>query len=89
MREARLPVHYRDRLLPLVYTVDFICYDEVLVEVKALRAIGPVEEAQLINYLRVAGRSRGLVLNFGAASLQHKRLVLNLKNDPADHSGSA
>jgi len=44
VREARLPVHYRDRLLPLFYTVDFICYDEVLVELKALRAIGPVEE---------------------------------------------
>jgi GxxExxY protein len=89
VREARLPVHYRDRLLPLFYTVDFICYDEVLVELKALRAIGPVEEAQLINYLRVARRSRGLVLNFGAASFQHKRLVLNLTNDPADHSGNA
>jgi GxxExxY protein len=89
VREARLPVHYRERLLPLFYTVDFICYDEVLVELKALRAIGPVEEAQLINYLRVARRSRGLVLNFGAASLQHRRLVLNLTNDPADHSGSA
>jgi GxxExxY protein len=87
VREARLPVHYRDRLLPLFYTVDFICYDEVLVELKALRAIGPVEEAQLINYLRVARRSRRLVLNFGATSLQHRRLVLNLANDPADHSG--
>ncbi len=89
VREARLPVQYRDRVLPLFYTVDFICYDEVLVELKALRAIGPVEEAQLINYLRVARRSRGLVLNFGATSLQHRRLVLNLTNDPADHSGSA
>ena len=46
-------------------------------ELKALRVIGPVEEAQLINYLRVARRSRGLVLNFGATSLQHRRLVLN------------
>jgi len=89
VREARLPVHYRDRLLPLFYTVDFICYDEVLVELKALRVIGPVEEAQLINYLRVARRSRGLVLNFGATSLQHKRLILNLTNDPANRFGSA
>src|SRR5204863_8626381 len=87
VREARLPVHYRDRLLPLFYTVDFICYDEVLVELKALRAIGPVEEAQLINYLRVARRSRGLILNFGATSLQHRRRVLNLTNDPTDPSG--
>jgi GxxExxY protein len=87
VREARLPVHYRDRLLPLFYQVDFICYDEILVELKALRAIGPIEEAQLINYLRVARRSRGLVLNFGARTLQHRRLVLNLTNDPVDHSG--
>jgi GxxExxY protein len=41
--------------------VDFICYGEVLVELKAC-AIGPIETAQLINYLRAAGRNRGLLL---------------------------
>jgi GxxExxY protein len=66
IREARLQIWYRNRLLPVFYTVDFICYGEVLVELKALRAIGPIEVAQLVNYLRAAGRSRGLVLNFGA-----------------------
>lgn len=71
------------------YVVDFICYDEVLVEVKALHAIGPVEVAQLIDDLRVAGRSRGLLLNFGTTSLQHKRLVVDLAGDPADQSGGA
>jgi hypothetical protein len=54
-----------------------------------LHAIGPFEEAQLINYLRVARRSRGLVLNFGATSLQHKRLVVDLGDDAADQSGDA
>ena len=87
VREARLPVRYRNRLLPLSYTVDFICYDEVLVELKALQTIGPIETAQLINYLRVAGRSRGLLLNFGATSLPYKRLVVDLSNDEADQSG--
>src|SRR3954452_10707603 len=42
--EARLRVRYRNRILPVFYTVDFICYDEVLVELKALRTIGPTEE---------------------------------------------
>src|SRR5258707_12844137 len=56
VREARLPVIYRSRILPVFYTVDFICYDEVIVELKALHMIGPVEEAQLINYLRIARR---------------------------------
>src|SRR4029078_9817102 len=64
VREARLQVYYRNRLLPVFYQVDFICYDEVLVEVKALRAIGSIEEAQLINYLHAARRRRGLLLNF-------------------------
>ena len=84
VREARLPVRYRNHLLPVFYTVDFICYDEVLVELKALHAIGPLEVAQLINYLRVGRCSRGLLLNFGATSLQHKRLVVGLGDDCAD-----
>ncbi len=83
VREARLPVSYRNRVLPVFYTVDFICYGEILVELKALHAIGPIEVAQLINYLRVARRNRGLLLNFGAPSLQHKRIVLDLADDPA------
>ncbi len=86
VREARLPVRYRNRTLPLFYIVDFICYSEILVEVKALHAIGPIEVAQVINYLRIARRSRGLLLNFGTTSLQHQRLVLDLENDPADRS---
>src|SRR4051794_18400778 len=60
VREARLQIHYRTCVLPLFYSVDFICYDEVLVELKALHALGPLEDAQLINYLRIARRSRGL-----------------------------
>ena len=86
IREARLPVRYRNRLLPVAYTVDFICYGEVLVELKALHAIGPIETAQLINCLRAAGRNRGLLLNFGAPSLQHKRIVLDLADDPVSPS---
>ena len=82
LREKRLQVRYRNWILPVFYTVDFICYDDVLVELKALHAIGPAEEAQLINYLRVARRTRGLLLNFGAPSLQHKRMVVGLTDDP-------
>ena len=86
VREARLPVRYRNRVLPVSYAVDFICYGEVLVELKALHAIGPIETAQLINYLRAAGRNRGLLLNFGAPSLQHKRIVVDLTDDPVSRS---
>jgi GxxExxY protein len=86
VREARLPVRYRNRLLPVFYQVDFICYGEILVELKALHAVGPIETAQLINYLRAAHRSRGLLLNFGAPSFQHRRIVLDLADDPVHRS---
>jgi GxxExxY protein len=80
--EVRLPVKYRGHILPLGYRVDFICFGEVLVEIKALPATGPIEQAQVINYLRAANLRRALLLNFGTTSLQHKRLVWNLSNDP-------
>ena len=54
----------------------FICFDNIVVEVKALSAIGGADEAQLLNYLKASGMRRGLILNFGATSFQHKRMVL-------------
>jgi hypothetical protein len=49
------------RVLPVHYSVDFICYDEILVEWKSLNAIGSNELAPAINYLRVARRTGGLL----------------------------
>jgi GxxExxY protein len=73
--EISLPIHYKGQPLDLRYRVDFICYGEVLVEVKALKGIGGIEEGQMINYLRASKLRRGLILNFGARSLQSRRLV--------------
>jgi len=71
-----LPIGYQGRALALRYYVDFICFGDVVVEVKALKEIGDRETAQVINYLKASKIRRGLVLNFGSTSLQHKRLVL-------------
>lgn len=75
MREVSLPITYKGQVLKKFYRVDFICHDDVLVELKALHALGPIEEAQLINYLCASKRQRGLLLNFGTRSLQYKRRV--------------
>jgi len=48
------------------------------VEIKALSKLSGIEEAQLINYLKATGLKIGLLLNFGAKSLEHKRFVYNL-----------
>jgi GxxExxY protein len=74
-REVALPINYKQRLLPVSYRVDFICWNGVIVEVKALTSIGNAEVAQLLNYLKAARIRRGLLINFGATSLQHQRLV--------------
>ncbi len=73
--EVALRVRFKDRVLHSIYRVDFVCYGELLVEVKALPAIGGIEQAQMINYLKVARKARGLILNFGACSLQCKRVT--------------
>lgn len=73
MREVKLPIEYHGRVLPVRYRVDFICFGDVIVEIKAIPAITPQAYWQGVHYVRAAKHQRGLVLNFGATSLQWKR----------------
>ncbi len=74
-REVLLPIRYKEIVLPARYRVDFICYGEVIVEFKAQAQLTGADEAQVLNYLKATGYRRGLLINFGAPSLQYKRLV--------------
>lgn len=78
-REKELPIYYRGERLDVGYRADFVCFGQIIVELKALAAISGTEEAQVINYLKASGHHRGLLLNFGSSSLQQKRLVFNLR----------
>src|SRR5688500_9832728 len=64
--QCDLVILYKGRPLKCTYRPDFICYDSVIVELKALSQIGGIEEAQVINYLKATGLQVGLLLNFGA-----------------------
>jgi GxxExxY protein len=75
-RETELPVFYKGRRLSATYRPDFICYESVVLELKALARLGGTEEAQCLNYMKAGGLESGLLLNFGAKSLEFKRLVL-------------
>lgn len=74
-REFPLQITYRDVILPTHYRADFICFSDIIVEFKAISALTGVDEAQVLNYLKATGHHRGLLINFGAPSLQNKRLV--------------
>jgi GxxExxY protein len=74
-RQAKLEVRYKGRIAG-EFRADFLVDNKVVVELKAAKALTEIDEAQLINYLKVTGYPVGLLLNFGAQSLQHTRRVV-------------
>ena len=71
--EVKLQVYYKGEPLDCWYEADFICFGEVIVELKALANLGGNEYAQIINYLKATGLNRGLLINFSAPQLEFKR----------------
>ena len=78
-REVAVPVEYKGLRLQCCYRADFICFGEIVVELKAINQLTGAEDAQLINELEATGLHRGLLLNFGASNLEYKRLGFNLR----------
>jgi len=78
-REAALPVFYKGTRLTCSYRADFVCFDSILLELKAISQLTGADEAQVINQLKATGLNRALLVNFGAHSLEYKRLVFNLR----------
>jgi GxxExxY protein len=75
-REKELLIYYMGRELKKRYSADFVCYDKIIVELKALSALASDHEAQLLNYLKATGFKLGILVNFGTPKLEYKRLVL-------------
>ncbi len=76
-RESRLDMYYKGTKLSKTYCPDFICYGQVIVELKSAIRLTSVDESQIINYLRITGMHVGLLMNFGARpKLEWKRYVI-------------
>ena len=76
-REVDVPVYYKGRVLSCSYRADFVCFGQVIVELKAITELTSREESQVMNYLRATGMTRALILNFGRTRLEFKRIVLS------------
>ena len=75
--QSPIKVYYDGILLKSSYIADFLAYDEIIIEIKALKILTGREEAQLLNYLKATGKQVGLLINFGSqGKLDWKRMVL-------------
>jgi GxxExxY protein len=74
-REEELIVNYKGVELIKRYKADFICYDEIIIELKALSELTDEHMAQVINYLKITKKRLALLFNFGNDSLEYKRII--------------
>ncbi len=74
--EVPLLIKYKGIILPKTFQADFICYDKIILELKATSELTSKDEAQVLNYLNATGFKLGILVNFGEKSLKYKRLVL-------------
>ena len=77
IREQLLTITYKGKLLNKKYQADFVCYENIIVELKALSELNSTHQSQLINYLKASNIKLGLLVNFGQRSLETKRVVNN------------
>ena len=73
--QKELTVFYKGKVLRKKFFADFVCYDQIIIEIKAMAGLAPDHEAQLLNYLKATKKPLGLLVNFGAETLQRKRFA--------------
>ncbi len=75
-REEKLEIYYKEHTLQQYYVADFICYNSIILELKALESLSNIHTAQVLNYLKASDLRLGILVNFGKTSLESKRIVL-------------
>ena len=75
-REKEIHATYKGIELEGTFVPDFICYDKIIVELKAVKELDDVHRSQAINYAKVAGLNLSLLINFGESSLVKERFPI-------------
>jgi len=90
-REKEYLVSYKDIILPHKFYADFVVYNSIILEVKAVQGIADEYIALAINYLKVSENKLAIIVNFGELKLNYKRVILDdkiaewRKNKPRMH----
>ncbi|HBM15413.1 MAG TPA: GxxExxY protein [Lentisphaeria bacterium] len=75
-REKELTISFRNQKLAKTFQADFICFNKIIVELKAVSELTEICEAQVFNYLKASNLRLGLLINFGEKSLKYKRIIM-------------
>lgn len=75
-REKKYVVNYKGMILPHYFYADFIVFDKIVLETKAVSKIADEFVALALNYLKVSGNKLALIINFGEKRLNYKRVLL-------------
>ena len=74
--EVPLQIEYKGKILDKHYIADFVCIDNIVLELKAVNQLSSAHISQVLNYLKATDKKVGLLINFGSKSLGYKRIVL-------------
>ena len=70
-----ITIHYKGKPLRKKYYADFLCYDKIIIELKAAENLNPAYTSQVLNYLKATRMKLGILANFGESSFHYSRIV--------------
>jgi len=74
-KEKKLPVYYEDKPLNKYFRADYVCYNSIIIELKATKFLTDIDRQQTLNNVKATQFKLGLLINFGTSSLTYKRIV--------------
>jgi len=75
VREHPITIYYKNQPLSTPYRADFVCYGSIIVELKAIKKLTEIEDAQVLHYLKATRFMRALLFNFATPQLEYKRFI--------------
>jgi len=74
-KEKKLPVYYENKVMNKYFRADFVCYNSIIIELKATKFLTDIDRQQTLNNVKATKFKLGLLINFGTPSLTYKRIV--------------